>query len=148
MLIAVLLLTQAISPHPTPDPTPYLLIKQELTPRGPFPVWAVAPIFPTELLPKVQVTTVIVDVLVDRQGLVRRATVVEGDTKAHKAAIKAAQQWVFEPLVAGLPERPVTLSFTFRTLPAWAPPEELVTVFGRKYGVEVRALVASVASEP
>jgi hypothetical protein len=49
---------------------------------------------------------------------------------------------MFEPNPRDVSERSLALSFTFRTLPAEAKPEELVTVFTQDRGVEVRATVA------
>ena len=151
MWCALLLLTQAIAPDPrvVPDPNRYLLVKKDVMPSGPLPLHAVAPAFPDELLASTQVTIVVVLVVVDRQGLVRRTTAVEGgDTKARKPALDAASQWVFEASVGGMAERSIRLSFTFRTLPSWAPPEEVTTVFSYKYDVEVRKVVRPGGEEP
>jgi TonB family protein len=149
--IASLLLAQVIAPDPriTPDSRRFLLLKSESVPRGPLPLHAVAPVFPIELVASIQVTTVVVDVVIDEQGRVRSAIVVEGNgAKAREAAMRAAPQWLFEPSVGGMPQRPVRLSFTFRTLPEWAPEDELTTSFSNKYEVEVRRKVAPRPTKP
>jgi TonB family protein len=147
MVIAALLLAQAMAPPPTPDPTRYLLINSDSASRRSM-FKPVAPAFPAELLTAVQVTTVVIDAVVDLQGRITRASIVKGDTRAHEAALRAAMQWAFEPLAKGVSERPVRLSFTFRTLPATASAKELVPDFSEKYRVEVRARVATPPSEP
>jgi TonB family protein len=135
-------------PKLIPNPAPYLLLKKDSLPRGPIAGNAVAPTFPVELRAITQVTTIPIDVAIDRQGRVRRAKVVGiGNQEAQRAAMRAAIQWLFEPTVEGQSERTVRLSFTFRTVPAWAPPDELTTVFRNKYDVEVRAVVATPAPE-
>jgi TonB family protein len=103
----------------------------------------VPPVFPAKLLGAVQVTTVVVEVIVDEQGRVSRARIVKGDSRAHEAALRAAIQWPVEPPARGASERAVALSFTFRTLPATTPAKELATVFPDPYAVEVRARVAT-----
>ena len=148
MLIVPLLLIQAIAPPPTPDPDPYLLLRRDSGPPGPTPVIAVAPAFPEKLRTAVQVATVTVEVAIDRQGLGRLALIQEGDADARDAALRAAQQWVFKPLAEGVPERSAQLAFVFRTLPAPATPDQLVTRFRREHGVEVRAVVTAAPSKP
>jgi TonB family protein len=148
MLILAVLLVQAIAAPPTPDPNRFLLLRQDSKPPGPAPLIAVAPVFPEELRKAVQVVTVTVDVAIDRQGLVRRASIQEGDADARDAALRAAQRWVFEPLAEGVPERTALLTFVFQTLPPPATPDQLVTVFWPRHGVEVRALVTPPSSKP
>ena len=147
MLIEALLLAQAMAPPPTPDPKRYLLVNSRRAWR-PSTSMLTAPSFPTELLTAVQVTTVVIDAIVDPEGRVIRATIVKGDARAHEAALGATIQRGFEPLAKGNSDRTVTLSFTFRTLPATASAKELEPVFSDKYRVEVRARVATPPSEP
>jgi TonB family protein len=142
MLIAALLLTQAITAPPTPDPSAFLLIKSHSAAIQLPQLKAVAPTFPAELRAAVQVTRVVVDVVVDGHGRIARASIRRGDERAHQAALRAAIQWMFEPDPRDVSERSLALSFSFRTLPAEAKPEELVTVFTQDRGVEVRATVA------
>jgi TonB family protein len=147
MLIAAVLLAQALAPAPTPDPMRYLLVNSDRAWRKSMNK-PVVPVFPEELRTVVQVTTVIVDAVVDSQGRVTRATIVKGDTRAHVAALRAAIQWGFEPPANATSARQVRLSFTFRTLPATASAKQLKPAFSEKYQVEVRARVAAPPSEP
>ncbi len=147
MLIAAVLLGQALAPPPTPDPRRHLLINSDRAWRQ-FMHKPVAPAFPVELRSAVQATTVVIDAIVDSQRRVTRASIVEGDTRAHAAALRAAIQWGFEPPANETSERQVRLSFTFRTLPATASAKELEPDFSEKYRVEVRARVAGPPSEP
>jgi hypothetical protein len=147
MLIAVLLLAQAMAPPPTPDPSRYLLINSDTAWRRSM-FKPVAPAFPAGLLTAVQVTTVVVDAVVDLHGRITRAAIVKGDSRAHEAALRAAIQWTLEPSERRGSERRISLSFTFRTLPATASAKELVPDFSEKYRVEVRARVATPSPEP
>ena len=146
MLLTILLLTQAITPPPRPNPSDYLLIKYYRA-SDPAPFKPVGPNFPDELRKAVQVTMVVVRVVSDREGRVVRATILEGDAKAHDAALRAAIQWSIGHRDGELPE-PVKLFFVFRTLPAGTPSEELATVFHGPIGVEVRAAVIPDSSHP
>ena len=91
MLLTTLLLTQAITPPPRRNPSAYLLIKYYKA-SAPAAIKPVAPTFPDELRKAVQVTMVVVGLVTDREGRVCRAVVVEGDSKAHRAALRAAVQ--------------------------------------------------------
>jgi len=146
MLLTALLLTQAITAPPRPNPSAYLLIKYDKA-SAPPAIKPVAPSFPDELRKAVQVTIVVVAVVTDREGRVCHAAVVEGDSKARHAALRAAVQWSLEPPDDRFPQ-PVKLYFMFSTLPASTPPKELATVFYGKYGVEVRATVTPGPLEP
>jgi TonB family protein len=147
MLLATVLLAQALAPPPTPDPMRYLLVNSDRAWRKAMHK-PVAPAFPAELRTAVQVTTVVIDAVVDSQGRITRASIVKGDSRAHEAALRAAMQWGFE-----IPERDtsghqVRLSFTFRTLPATASAKELKPDFSEKFRVEIRARVATPSPEP
>lgn len=148
MLIAAVLLAQAATAAApsAPDPRRYLLIKTD-KPAGPV-VNSVAPVFPAKLLDAVQVTTVVVEALVDQHGRIVRARIVEGDPRAHEAALGAAVQWLFEPPASDASARTIVLSFTFRTVPTETADADLAATSPDKYAVEVRARVATPRQKP
>jgi TonB family protein len=138
-LVAALLLAQMARAEPTPDPLRYLLIDTRRTGHASMPT-RVLPKFPAELRATEQVTTVLVDVVVDPQGRVTRAGV--DDSMAHVtarlSALRAAADWRFPPAI-GESSRELQLSFTYRTLPATTSLKDLNPDYPGPYRVEVRA---------
>ena len=147
MVIAAVLLAQVSASPPTPDPMRYPLVNSGRAWRQSM-YKPVAPAFPAELRTAVQVTTVLIDAVVGSQGRLTRASIVEGDTKAHEAALRAAIQWGFAPSDKGTSYRQLRLSFIFRTLPATASAREIEPDFSERYRVEVRARLATPPPEP
>jgi TonB family protein len=62
-------------------------------------VQKVKPDYPEDAMALNVQGAVIVDVVVDRTGLVENATGVDGDARLLAAAVKAARKWQFAPLL-------------------------------------------------
>jgi TonB family protein len=88
--------------HPQKDPGPALLHHDP-------------PVYPQEAKAKGISGTVIVEVLVDKQGNVSRARVTEGDKIFWDAALAAVKAWKFQPAMSqGQPvERTTRIKMTF-----------------------------------
>ena len=104
------------------------------------PFAAVAPALPPGLLTAPGALTVMLEVDVGPDGLVKRTRILEGrDSEAARAAFEAILRWRFKGGTSS--DRTVRVTMVFRTMPADTPTEELTTVFRGAYEVEVRRAV-------
>jgi TonB family protein len=118
----------------------------------PNPVKAVPPIYPLIAASSGQSGTVIVEVEVDQNGVVRSARSVSGSKLLQPAAEHSATQWLFNPAHESTGKRVATLTFVFNLVSGDPPSNELVPVFFPPYRVEIKGtkpiFVQRVDSDP
>jgi TonB family protein len=120
----------------------YLLWRSDLAvPQGPNVVIAVAPVFPRELTTGPEGETVVVEVEVGEDGLVKRAEVLEAkDVSARDSATRAIAGWRFLPPGGQASSTRARVVFRYRTMPVGTPADSLTTIFRGRYEIEVRSL--------
>lgn len=115
---------------------------QTTTAKPPAVVEAVVPVYPTMIVGRSEVErsgVVIVETKLDGAGAVTSAKPVAGDPLLRRAAVQAAQQWVFAPANEGEGVRTVRLYFKFNALSVSEPEPRLHPSIrlGSMYWVEV-----------